>query len=232
LDTLNGGPGQDTINARDFGPDTVDCGTDMGPVNDSATLDPMDTDVNCETRTIRQLDEDGDGVNGDTDCNDADPKIKPGATDVPDNGIDEDCSGADTKTPPPPPVDSATTPPVTNTAPPLATTPQLGAAVIAKWLAKTRNTAVKKLTVTGAPVGAVIRISCKSKKKGCPFKTKVLKTKSAAPTALASLFKKRKLRPGTVLEIRITAPGFIGRLFRFTIRKSKPPLKVSLPLAA
>lgn len=42
---------------------------------------------------------DGDGVGallGESDCAPADPKIFPGAVDIPGNGIDENCSGADT----------------------------------------------------------------------------------------------------------------------------------------
>lgn len=45
-------------------------------------------------------DADSDGYSFPADCDDTDPAIHPGATDVCGNGVDEDCSGADTACPP------------------------------------------------------------------------------------------------------------------------------------
>ncbi len=41
------------------------------------------------------LDEDGDGHPSDTDCNDQDPVVYPGAEEIPDDDIDQDCDGTD-----------------------------------------------------------------------------------------------------------------------------------------
>lgn len=44
-------------------------------------------------------DADRDGTSLESDCNDRDPSIHPGALDVPDDGIDQDCSGLDAMAP-------------------------------------------------------------------------------------------------------------------------------------
>jgi hypothetical protein len=64
--------------------------TDCGP------SDPdLDRDGTCDAK---DTDDDGDGTDDSFDCRPLDPAIHPGAIDVPDDGIDQDCSGSDTVT--------------------------------------------------------------------------------------------------------------------------------------
>jgi hypothetical protein len=83
------------------------------------------------------------------------------------------------------------------------------------------RTIVRSLTLTKLPVGATVNVSCKGK--GCKFRRKTLT--AATPTlSLTKLFKGRKLRAGAVIQVRITAPGYAPKAFRYTTRRgSKAP---------
>jgi Ca2+-binding RTX toxin-like protein len=99
-DTLEGGEDDDDISARDGEHDMIDCGFGQ----DSATVDLVDTVVKCELVGYPDLDFDGAGAN--VDCDDHNAAIRPGATDAPGDGIDQDCAGGDA-----PPGATGSTPP-------------------------------------------------------------------------------------------------------------------------
>ena len=88
IDTFDGGPGNDNVVARDGRAEQVECASG----NDTAITDDADIRVSCEQV---EGDADGDGVRRPVDCDDTSPRIRPGVADVPDDRIDQDCSGAD-----------------------------------------------------------------------------------------------------------------------------------------
>ena len=55
-------------------------------------------DNDCDPLTLDTEDADNDGVNSDTDCDDTDNTIYPGAPEVINDGIDQDCDGFDQTT--------------------------------------------------------------------------------------------------------------------------------------
>ena len=93
-DTIDAGDGADHVNSRDGLAELVDCGTGV----DTLVADDVDVTDGCENEqrsNLLQIDVDGDGAARPVDCDDSSAAIRPGAIDLLDDGIDQNCDGAD-----------------------------------------------------------------------------------------------------------------------------------------
>lgn len=86
-----------------------------------------------------------------------------------------------------------------------------------------------------APIGATVTVSCHGH--GCPKTQNVLATsgasKNKAGTVLISFRRfQRSLRAGAILQIKVSAPGQIGKYTRFSVRRGKLPTRVDMCLSA
>jgi hypothetical protein len=212
IEELRGTSSADLIDTRDGQADVVDCGAG----NDTARVDDSDQVTSCETverpaspppppggATVI-VDADADGVVEGTDCDDRNAAVHPGARDQPGNRIDEDCSGADAK---------------------FALIP---ARLSFEWLGRSDGTTrAATLLVTDVPKGGKVELRCKGP--GCTARTRTAKI-ARGKANLVKLVS-RRLRAKAVVEIRLTAPDFIGRSIRFTMRgKGRQPKKTSVQL--
>jgi hypothetical protein len=244
-DSIFGEGGDDTIAARDGVADTIDCGDG----SDTVAADPQDILIACET--ITYADADGDGHPANVDCNDANPAIHPGATDIPGNGIDEDCSGADEPKAEPTPTATPTataTPAATATATPSATaTPQptpiataapsltptptptpapLDSVIFATFRYAKAYTIFDEILIRNARAGSTISFKCSGK--GCPksLKPRTI-AKDAAKLRIAKPLGKAKPKVGGRFEVRVTrGSSTIGA--RYTVRAGKTPSRRDL----
>jgi hypothetical protein len=146
------------------------------------------------------LDADGDGVQRPTDCNDANPKIRPGAKDVPGDKIDQDCNGRD-----------ARYPLLRRTIEAFSATYRLE-----------RYTRFTSMTVKPVRRGDRLRLTCKGA--GCEMRKKTIRVrKNARKLSLLRHLKKAKLRKGAVVQLRVTRPETVGRVGTWKIRAPKIP---------
>ena len=97
------------------------------------------------------------------------------------------------------------------------------------WRAFRTYTKLLALSVRNVPAGGSVEVRCSGR--GCPFTRRAVKV-SRARANLGPLFKRAKLRVGAVVEVRVTAPGAIGKVVRFTMRRRAIPRTTRLCLPA
>ena len=233
---FNGGPGNDNIVSRDGRAETVDCGDG----NDTAISDDPDTRISCEEI---EGDADSDGVRRPADCDDTNPAIRPGVTDVPDNGVDEDCSGVDAintdrdgdGVPRPQDcddTDASIRPGIREVRgndvdencdsriPPF---PPLSGSVSGTWTGVGGRTRNLTLIAKGFPKGTVIRLRC-LRSPACPGKTTTRRVKRKGATLnLHASLGQRTFASGARIELRITRTLRIGRVLRYRIATPGAP---------
>jgi DNA-binding beta-propeller fold protein YncE len=146
------------------------------------------------------VDNDHDGFCVGQDCNDNDPKIRPGGLEIKGNRIDENCDGI---------------------AEPF---PTLTSSVASKWNVKGSSLTMTSLVLSALPSKWTAVIKCSGKK--CPFKTKALKgkTKKGSADVTKSLSsKQRKFRAKQTIEVWVSAPNFNTKVARLALKAGKIP---------
>jgi len=140
-----------------------------------------------------------DGAQDRIQCDDGNASRRPGFTDKPGNGIDEDCSGADA--------------------------PFLRIFSPVQFLVTTASsrTTFSRLRVQAVPEGATIEVRCTGgTRKGCFSGVKRFSLpKGAELRDIRSAVRGRRFLAGARVEVRILDADSIGKVFRFTMNAGK-----------
>lgn len=159
------------------------------------------------------------------DCDDSNPAIHSGAFDLPGNGVDEDCSGADAVVSDkdhdgvPDHIDRCPTVPrgVFDSDGDGCVGPYrvIRAKWRAYWLAAADGLTIHYFGMTNLPRRGKLEVLCR--RRGCSDE-QTLRAKAHGRVALKTL-ENQRLRRGERFRIRITAGGFIGQLHTVTVRR-------------
>ena len=247
FDALYGEDGNDTLRARDGNPERVDCGGDF----DFATVDALDHLSGCESLDVSsalQADLDHDGFAVPADCDDHDPAVRPGALDWPDNGLDENCDGADATIrdrdhdgvlapadcndadpavrPGAPEVfGDAIDQNCDGSADPLQT---IESTVQSAFQTGTRTTRVRRLQITRVQGGTIVRVQCPRSHRRRACRRAVTTVAVARDTRRLDLRKRlglRTIRPraGTRVFVWLLRPDSLTRRVSFHFRARRTP---------
>ena len=114
-----------------------------------------------------------------------------------------------------------------------AVTPRIDSTVQSKWgfdQRTGRRFFLFRLKVVAPPKGSAAQLRCRGRR--CPFQSRrftrirrnaitLYKTVSAAKVAKK---RNRRFRAGQTVQLRITAPGFIGKVVKYKLERRKQPV--------
>ena len=155
-------------------------------------VDSSQGSFSVQASFAENTDRDGDGVVNARDCKPDDARARPGARDVPNNGLDEDCSGRDAR--------------------------YLRISSRARLSVDlfTRFSRITSLVARDVPVGAKLQVRCSGR--SCPFRTtraRTIRRRAESVSLITPALRRTRIRPTTTLEVRVTRANRIGRVVRF-----------------
>ena len=163
--------------------------------------DADDSTTGCEVAPDR----DGDGTVNEADCQPDNAAVHPGAGEIFGNAVDEDCANG-------PGYFKVTS----------------SSKVDFKTRKRAPRVRITRVRLTGLQPGDRIELRCSGRRKGCPFKL-VRRTAGRPTMNLVSVFKKRFLRRGAVLEIRILRANYVGKVQRVTVDPEEHQADAAVP---
>jgi hypothetical protein len=100
-----------------------------------------------------------------------------------------------------------------------------GATLSFSYKGRGSGTRFTRLTIKRVPAGSTVTLSCRGgRKRGCPVKRKrMVKSARKSSYSLLSVLKRRTLRRGARLEVRLTAPDGSVQRRTLVIRSRKAP---------
>jgi hypothetical protein len=204
VEKVTGGSGADQLEGSD-GPNTLDGGDGDDTLNGLGGADTLTGGSGSDVIQAR------DGVADAVSCG-------PGADRAIVDAADQVAGDCETVEPPDPVLAPTPTPAATVTPPgdlgqgkPPVAVPYH---VRHRWELAAKWSRVVELTIDRLPAGAKLAVSCKGR--GCAFRSR-----PASGGNLAKLFKRRKLAKGTVIDVKISAPGYTDVTVRFTVKDRK-----------